>query len=411
MAKSRATTQTSAPANQTAGRRASASSRRAPINRDEDGNEAAVVVVVAAAPATNHSHKKQKVNDANHNGGSNGAEEDARETRGALLRAPPPPPAAAALEDDEGDANRDNNGENADADDNVRGHGGDVADEDNGKDDPYCWIKLPMRPTAFIVPETWWMVDLHARPVPKQGATPLVKRCMRELGWDEAKARNVLRAYRLFLSVKAATKDWNAELLSPSIAVDQMWHQHLLDNAHYAHDCLLLCDGHFVRHNPDGGLDVEARKIRSEATRQALLEHYGEEEEGELDRTATGPWKEVFGGAGDPPPAGPASLSPGPAPAQDQDQASDAAENNNINNGATVTFDVVDPTGRRTTFLTRPTTRMGDVLAAYAQRSGLDASGCRFIFQSRTVGEDATVGSLGLQNGDNIHVWLSLRGC
>jgi hypothetical protein len=115
------------------------------------------------------------------------------------------------------------------------------------------------------------MVDLYARSGPKQGATPLVRRCTRALGWTEAKARSTLQAYRNFLHVKVATEDWNAELLSPSVAVDQMWHQHQLDNANYAHDCLLLC-GRFVKHDADGRLDVEARKNRLEATRQALLE-------------------------------------------------------------------------------------------------------------------------------------------
>jgi hypothetical protein len=106
----------------------------------------------------------------------------------------------------------------------------------------------------------------------------------------------VLRAYRQFPSVKVATKDRNAEILSPSVVVDLMRHQHLLDNANYAHDCLLLCDGHFVKHDADGGWDVEARKNRLVAPRRALLECYGEEG-GELDRSLTGPWKEVFAAA------------------------------------------------------------------------------------------------------------------
>ena len=46
--------------------------------------------------------------------------------------------------------------------------------------------------------KTWWMVDIN--PIggddmsSRQGATPLVKRCMRTYGWDEVKARKVLNA-------------------------------------------------------------------------------------------------------------------------------------------------------------------------------------------------------------------------
>ena len=48
----------------------------------------------------------------------------------------------------------------------------------------------------FVSESTWWMVDLDAQV--KQGATPLVKRCMRVYGWDAQKSRMVLAAYRQF---------------------------------------------------------------------------------------------------------------------------------------------------------------------------------------------------------------------
>jgi hypothetical protein len=67
---------------------------------------------------------------------------------------------------------------------------------DNEGAGDFCYIRLPKRTEISPVVDTWWMVDLHAHPAPTQGATPLVKRCMRELGWNEANARAVLRAYR-----------------------------------------------------------------------------------------------------------------------------------------------------------------------------------------------------------------------
>jgi hypothetical protein len=338
---------------------------------------------------------------------------------------PPPPPSGAGKQSSNNNKKRKGSNDNdadLDLDRSTDGSAGAGAERegappppsrekgnDNGKDDPYCWIKLPKRPDLFPVSDTWWMVDLHARPVPKQGATPLVKRCMRELGWSEAKARTVLRAYRQFLRVKVATKDWNAELLSPSVAVDRMWHQHVLDNLNYAHDCLLLCDGHYVRHDPDGGLDTVARKSRLVATQQALLESFGEddgEEGGALDTSAAGPWKDVFEGAAESDEdAGAADLSSGPA--EDQAQASDD------DSGLWVTLWFQTLTGGNTRLRVRRTATMGEVFVAYARHTGLGVSDCRFVCRGCRVEDDSveTPDTLGLQNGERVHVVSRARGC
>ena len=109
---------------------------------------------------------------------------------------------------------------------------------------------------------SWWLVDVESNDVITQGATPLVKRCMRVYNWDLAKARRVLNAYRQFLLLKKCHEDWDATQLSPSHLVDQMWHQHILDVTNYCHDMMLLC-GHAVDHNPDGALDVREGITRS----------------------------------------------------------------------------------------------------------------------------------------------------
>ena len=102
-------------------------------------------------------------------------------------------------------------------------------------------------PTIVMTPrendfneKTWWMVDLA--PVEEaslQGASALVKRCMRTYSWDEAKARKVLASYRQFIALKKNLQDWNAEILSPCYLVDQMWHCHILDVVNYCHDTAL----------------------------------------------------------------------------------------------------------------------------------------------------------------------------
>ena len=76
---------------------------------------------------------------------------------------------------------------------------------------------------------TWWLVDLDSQSQVTQGATPLVKRCMRVYGWDAPKTRKILVAYRQFLTLKKEQEDWDATVLSPCFLVDQMWHQHILD--------------------------------------------------------------------------------------------------------------------------------------------------------------------------------------
>jgi hypothetical protein len=136
-------------------------------------------------------------------------------------------------------------------------------------------VSVFSRPSDFNE-STWGMVDLHHRPHISQGASPLVARCIRVYGWSESRTRKVLKAYRQFLELKKIKGDWNAETLSPSTDVDLMWHQHILDVVSYSHDCMLLC-GHVVGHNPDGGLDDEARAERRKTTVGALKEHFGEE--------------------------------------------------------------------------------------------------------------------------------------
>ncbi|KAK1746845.1 hypothetical protein QTG54_002189 [Skeletonema marinoi] len=123
--------------------------------------------------------------------------------------------------------------------------------------------------------KTWWMVDLT--PIGSsspQGASALVKRCMRTHGWDEVKARKVLDAYRQFMILKKELKDWDANILSPCYLVDQMWHCHILDVVNYCHDMMLLC-GHVVGHNPDGALDYVAKQERDDTTRASLQDHFG----------------------------------------------------------------------------------------------------------------------------------------
>ena len=67
-------------------------------------------------------------------------------------------------------------------------------------------VLVTPRQNAFNA-QTWWLVDLTppggSSP---QGASALVKRCMTAFGWDETKARKVLRAYYQFIMLKKELK-------------------------------------------------------------------------------------------------------------------------------------------------------------------------------------------------------------
>ncbi|EJK52662.1 hypothetical protein THAOC_28042, partial [Thalassiosira oceanica] len=215
----------------------------------------------------------------------------------------------------------------------------------------------------FISESTWWMVDLDA-PV-KQGATPLVKRCMRVHGWDAPKSRRVLTAYRQFLTLKKEHGDWDATVLSPCYLVDQMWHQHILDVVNYCHDMMMLC-GRVIGHNPDGAM---AGKVeRDEATKKALEQRFPD-----YDRDIWG--YEML-----------------------------------------ITIKVKDQMGEETMFkVNRKTTKMSKIFGAYAARyaarKGCFPESLRFYVDGDTIQPDLTPAQLELNDGDQIDVILAQCGC
>lgn len=113
--------------------------------------------------------------------------------------------------------------------------------------------------------ELWWDPEASL----DYGAGPLLYRCMREYYWSKEYATRVLHGYRQFLELKKILEDWDAKILTPSIPVNQMWHQHILDVTNYCHDCLMIC-GRVIGNDPDGALDEWAHDKRITATKQLL---------------------------------------------------------------------------------------------------------------------------------------------
>jgi hypothetical protein len=260
-------------------------------------------------------------------------------------------------------------------------------------------MTLAPRPNEFSS-SSWWMVDLQAEPAPDQGATPLVKRCMREEGWDEEKARRVLKAYRQFLQLKKIYRDYDATLLSPSLSVDLMWHQHVLDTKNYLHDCALLCGGQFVHHRPDGAAEGEERDKRRVATKEALLNNM---EELGLEYAE---WKELFEAE----PGTPMGRSSGPAAGSNRPPV---VELPNPRNRPTICISVITWSGVEHRVNTPVSGPLSSLFRVVLAKYGIPLDAVRCIYQGRLVPVDTTdtPRDHGLRDGSRIHLILTLRGC
>lgn len=122
--------------------------------------------------------------------------------------------------------------------------------------------------------EKWWEVNRKHDPPLTRGATPLVERCMRVLGWKQNFAERTLKGYRQFMELKSVMNDWQATKLTAPLAIQQMWEQHLLDNLNYTDDCFLLF-GRVIGHNPDAVLNERALVDSVKTTKIAFQARYG----------------------------------------------------------------------------------------------------------------------------------------
>jgi len=226
---------------------------------------------------------------------------------------------------------------------------------------------------------TWWMVDMmydeEEGNSTTQGATALVKRCMRVYNWSIEKTRKVLTAYRQFLTLKKEHKDWNATILSPSYLVDQMWHQHILDAVNYTHDMMLLC-GHFVGHNPDGALNLRKKAERDKATQIALEKRFAKKYDKEV-------WNVIVDSKG--------KYQP------------------NLNEA--ITIRIKDQRGEETMFRIKRGTKLGKVFNLFAQRKGIELTSLFFLLDGERIHECETPSSLDLEDEDQIDAILTQRGC
>ena len=114
----------------------------------------------------------------------------------------------------------------------------------------------------------------ESRPTQASSTVRLIDRCVQAYSWHKPYALRVLSGYHQFLGLKKSMEDWDAQILVPSLPIEMMWHQHVLDTKNYGYDCQFLC-GSIVHFEPDDRLDYKGNDRRVENTRIALRARFG----------------------------------------------------------------------------------------------------------------------------------------
>lgn len=230
----------------------------------------------------------------------------------------------------------------------------------NGNDEPIDAPKILItsREHDFSA-SSWWLVDVEGDGV-TQGASPLVKRCMRINGWDLKMARKVLKAYRQFLFLKKQYEDWDAKLLSPSLLVDQMWHQH-------------------IRGKPLGKFEFTYNGSRIDGRKTAnSLSSLGFSKDERVLRVE----------------------------AIDREEAARMAEQRKAYEyeNEKMRIKVKDQNGCESSFAIRRCYKLSTIINKYASMNGIGAEHLYFVLNGEKIRCEDTALELGLKNQDELHI-------
>ena len=261
---------------------------------------------------------------------------------------------------------------------------------------------------------------------------PLLAWCQRKLGWPAAHARLVLVAYKQFLELKVATRDLEARKLFPPLAIDQIWHLHVLDTMTYARDCRRMlgeAEG-LIHHDADGDIrDVALREQRVIATRLAYQARFGRdpplpiwsfgamevrtrEEDDSNDNNNHRPASILE----------PKTMKVAELRSELERRGLDSTglkadlvvrlqDSLNVGgasgNTKTMSLRVRDQTGEETYFKVQTSTRMEKVFNTYAQRKGVSLYSLRFFLDGEKIPPDSTPETLDLEDQDQIDCMLN----
>lgn len=97
------------------------------------------------------------------------------------------------------------------------------------------------------------------------------QRLVERENWTPAQADEIEAKYRVFLLLIALNP---SESLSPTVAVDEMWHAHILDTRKYITDCeSVLGQGRYIHHNPNAprGVSIAATFNKTQEKSRELV--------------------------------------------------------------------------------------------------------------------------------------------
>eukprot|EP00980_Cylindrotheca_fusiformis_P009769 scaffold2153_cov131-Cylindrotheca_fusiformis.AAC.12 len=92
---------------------------------------------------------------------------------------------------------------------------------------------MDLHPVAESDAKSWWTGC-------PSGDLRLISRCQYVWNWSPKFCRRVLLGYKDFLELKQEANDFQGNQIIPSVAIRQMWQQHILDTHNYEKDCILL---------------------------------------------------------------------------------------------------------------------------------------------------------------------------
>jgi hypothetical protein len=106
----------------------------------------------------------------------------------------------------------------------------------------------------------------------------VVSHCCEAYGWTLTESRiNVWNFFERFMTMKILMFDTNADKISPSEIVDDVWHVALLYTAEYSEFCGINAFGYFMHHRPQGAsvAEKDAQLIRYRDTHMLYLLCFG----------------------------------------------------------------------------------------------------------------------------------------
>ena len=221
----------------------------------------------------------------------------------------------------------------------------------------------------------------------------LKARCQRLYGWTSEFADKGIQGYCLFMKFKLQQEDWNASILSPSLVVDQVWHQHILDALHYYQACTKYTDGHVIGHDPDGGLDQAARAKRVESTKICLKLVFRNNVDAEVWSFEEGSTENTFG-------------------------CDDTGSNKSKKRQRTPTVDdllslfvKICNRGNKISIQLKPTSPMEDLAASIEEATSIPVCKQRLFYKHKQLLLSDTPIMLGMKDGDTVTMIIRLGGC